>query len=247
MIIVILCILIFLSILWFFHHEAIYRFSLLIGNMRCQQKQNNLKQCSGFVISDDDKSGPANSVRLGLQWENWMNDIISKHCNKNKIALDIGAHIGVHTVKLAKCAKLVYAFEPNPDSSKILEQNVKNFNNVVLIKKGVGNENKQSKFVVSEINSRSHLEQFSNTDRVEIVDQIRIDNMKILRPVGLIKIDVEGGEIDAFKGMENVLKRDKPVIIYEDHTGRTTQFLQSNFNYEIQQINKSNYIAIIKN
>ena len=67
-----------------------------------------------MFVDIDDLSGPANSLRLGVSWEPWLTRIIYKFKHQNNCALDIGAHLGIHTVELSKHFKKVYAFEPNP-------------------------------------------------------------------------------------------------------------------------------------
>lgn len=44
--------------------------------------------------------------------------------------------------------------------------------------------------------------------------------------------------------MFNGVKRDKPVIVYEDHDETNTTYLKKNHNYKIIRINRSNFIAI---
>ncbi len=68
--------------------------------------------------------------------------------------------------------------------------------------------------------------------------------MKIRDTIGFIKIDIEGYEIPAFVGMYNLIKRDNPVIVYEDHDGKNTAYLRENHNYKIIKINSTNFIAV---
>jgi hypothetical protein len=49
----------------------------------------------------------------------------------------------------------------------------------------------------------------------QTVSVIRIDDLK-LNPV-MVKIDIEGGELSALQGMEETLKRSRPVLIVESH------------------------------
>lgn len=52
--------------------------------------------------------------------------------------------------------------------------------------------------------------------KVKALDGVKeISNKKI----GLIKIDVEGHELFAFRGMVNILKKRKPIVIFEQHEG----------------------------
>ena len=53
---------------------------------------------------------------------------------------------------------------------------------------------------------------------------IRIDDLK-LNPI-LVKIDIEGGELPALRGMEETLKRSRPVLIIENGKQRTTEIIK---------------------
>ena len=44
--------------------------------------------------------------------------------NRNLNSLDVGAYKGVYTYFISKYSRMVYAFEPNPKSYKILKKNV---------------------------------------------------------------------------------------------------------------------------
>jgi len=56
----------------------------------------------------------------------------------------------------------------------------------------------------------------SDTGDVEIIVNTIDDELKnIPGRVSLIKIDIEGGELDALKGAQEILRRHKPVIICE--------------------------------
>ena len=100
---------------------------------------------------------------------------------------------------------------------------------------------KSKKLVVKDVNTHSYVEHF---DENVAIEQIKIDDLYIKETIGFIKIDIEGYEIPAFVGMYNLLKRDKPVIVYEDHDGTNTTYLKKNHNYKIIRINRSNFIAI---
>ena len=215
---------------------------MLTSKLFCENtKLNEYKKCGGIFIHNDDISGPANSSRLGLYWEPWMKQIIQKYGDRNKSALDIGSHIGTHTITLSEYFKHVYAFEPNSNIFGNLELNTNKLGNVTLFNKAVGDMKKSKKLVVKEVNTHSYVEHF---DENVAIEQIKIDDLYIKDTIGFIKIDIEGYEIPAFVGMYNLIKRDKPVIVYEDHDGTNTTYLKKNHNYKIIRINRSNFIAI---
>jgi len=52
-----------------------------------------------------------------------------KNVNKADLVFDIGTHIGMHTIHLAKIAKFIYAIEPEPNNLRLLPKNI-SINNV---------------------------------------------------------------------------------------------------------------------
>jgi FkbM family methyltransferase len=225
-----------------YRYTVIYTTSMVSSNLICKKTHlKDYKQCGDLYINNNDISGPANSERLGLSWEPWLKHIIMKYRNLNKSALDIGAHVGVHTVTLSKYFKKVYAFEPNPNIFNNLQLNTNKLKNVTLFNKAVGDIKKSKKLIVKEINTHSYIEHF---DETKVVEQINIDDLHIKDTIGFIKIDIEGYEIPAFVGMYNLIQRDNPIIVYEDHDGKNTAYLKQAHNYKIIKINSTNFIAM---
>jgi len=109
-------------------------------------------------------------------------------------AIDVGAFVGYHTVRLAKAAAPfdVYAFEGRPPSD--LNDNIKRNNavNVQIVQETVDENWKLS----------SQLEQ----DLLNEQDK---------GPLALIKIDCEGCELHFLKGAKTVLQKYHPVMIIE--------------------------------
>ena len=228
--------LLFIIILLFlFRYNLTNILTIIIGSLFFERR-NNYILANDIYISDNDMSGPAFYSRLGLTWESWMKPIIKKYCNPNKVSLDIGAHMGLHTREMAKYSKTVIAFEPNNTILESLYFNTQHLNNVIIVEKAIGDSDKIVKFNDETINSHSFVEPFTTS-----VQQIALDNYNI-GDVGFIKIDIEGYEIQAFKGMQNLIQMYKPVIIFEDHTGDTIKYL-TNQGYKVEKINSTNFLA----
>jgi FkbM family methyltransferase len=73
-------------------------------------------------------------------WEPYVKAILDKEVKNDSVVVDVGAHIGVYTIPLAKRATKVIAIEPHPKTSEMLDKSIKlnQLHNVVLIKKSVG-------------------------------------------------------------------------------------------------------------
>lgn len=222
-----------------FRHDIIYRISLWYSG----QKDEYLFTRDGMYVHIDDKSGPANMLRFNRKWEPWMDDYINKYCSKDKCSVDIGAHIGIHTVTMAKKSNKVYAFEPNTKTLNTLNKNVTGYSNVIVYPYAVGNENGVVQFVENEISSLSSVSNGVVKNSVP-VQMVRLDDT-IMDEIDFIKIDAEGGEMEIFKGMDKIIKKYMPVIVYEDNSfsKKNNQYLKSKYGYKIQKIGRTDFIA----
>jgi len=135
------------------------------------------------------------------------------------VVLDVGANVGNHTLFLASIAKAkVVAFEPNVDlASSILKSiEINALESQITVKKiGLGQEEGCGSFSD---------EQPSNLGAQSILLgggdlQIKtLDSIPYNTTISLIKIDVEGMELDVLKGAKNTLIKDKPYLYLEAST-----------------------------
>lgn len=138
--------------------------------------------------------------------------------DNDSVVLDIGASLGLHTVLASKKANKVIAVEPDSGIMQDLVRNVEgnNVDNVVFVKKAVGNNNGRTLLFTGGVESRSPSvgkNVNEHTSGVE-VEMIRVDNLiqqliedgMILREPDVIKIDVEGYEKEVLKGMKGLLE-----------------------------------------
>ena len=152
--------------------------------------------------------------------------------------IDIGANYAYFTHRFANiCTKgHVYAFEPIPFTYNVAKKIIEScrFKNVRIYQLGVGNENIQTVFEVplqsfgaysagqahlsgrdNELNGKEQHYKFSSHEKVNC-KIIRLDDFKdIDKPIDFIKIDIEGAELFALKGMKDLLIKSKPVILLE--------------------------------
>lgn len=148
------------------------------------------------------------------------------------ILLDAGAFRGmlsIYASRLVGDNGLVIAMEPDPDQYERLIKNIEvnSVKNIRVIKKGLWGENTVLSFksgnelASSFINADEH----GSTLRVEVttIDEI----FKDLTPKGsiLIKMNIEGSEIEAVKGAKETISKYKPgFVIRTNHwvDGKTT-------------------------
>lgn len=153
--------------------------------------------------------------------------------------LDIGANYAYYTERLSRLSPngKVYAFEPIPFTYDVATMIVKNLklSNVLMYKKGVGEKTEIMRFSVPKLDfgsisaGQAHMKGRDNemvkgseyyvSDKTEEFDceVVDIDSFLAgkLSNLSFVKIDIEGAELFALKGMKNTLARFKPVILIE--------------------------------
>ena len=165
----------------------------------------------------------------GANWEKIeFDEIMNHHITKWDVALDIGAHVGIWSMRLAEKFKRVYAFEPVPKHIECWKQNMQNFTNEhsewenvsTLNTVALGHENGTNTMIVPNT---------TNTGRATFVEKLFIDKHNFPKiqvetktldsyefdQVDFIKIDVEGFEINVLRGAENTIRKHKPVMFIE--------------------------------
>lgn len=128
---------------------------------------------------------------------------ISKYCQG--ICIDVGAHIGLYTVLMAKNADKVIAFEPACDNFKLLEKtlDINNLSNVELKRKVVWESNGVVDFHLTE-SPHSVANSVSPVGRKVTMAAMTLDSLQTR--VNFCKIDAEGAELRVLKGAQLTLK-----------------------------------------
>jgi FkbM family methyltransferase len=139
------------------------------------------------------------------------------------VFVDVGASIGYFTLEgsaLVGEAGRVFGLEPSTRVFPFLERNVDDRSNVAVLNVAAGQINGTARFFEAppeKFGMGSFGAQFSDVPtsvEVRRIDDL-IDHWKIER-VAAMKVDVEGAEIDVFKGSINLLAGDHPpVIVFE--------------------------------
>ncbi len=148
-------------------------------------------------------------------YENNFLEKVRKYVPKNSVIIDVGANIGNHTIYFGRIlqARKIYAFEPQKEVFKILKRNIE-LNNLTKIvvafnlalgsKDGYGDFKKES---LDEYNLGCASIRENTKGKVKIR---RLDSIGIKDKINLIKIDVEGHELQVLLGSKNTIKNNKP-------------------------------------
>lgn len=168
-------------------------------------------------------------------------DIMKKLLKSDSNVIEIGANIGTHTIPIAKHISkgMIYSFEPQNIIYKQLNTNlfINEVYNVKTLNYGVGS--KDEKLFYTPANFNTGGVSLSNSGS----HSVKVKPLNCLKypTIDLIKIDVEGMELDVLKGIETIIQRDKPSILIEyrlETVNEMIQFLQS-YDYNIYLANYS--------
>lgn len=142
--------------------------------------------------------------------------------------VDVGANVGKITRFLAlRTTRSIIAYEPGPKTRAALKINTAHLPNVIIRDTAVGAKSGTALFI-GDGTVTAHL---SNTGRGTTisVDIVTLDDdLPSDLDVGLIKIDVEGGEAGVIKGALRIIRKYRPLLAVEmiaDHlkNGGTTR------------------------
>lgn len=139
--------------------------------------------------------------------------------------LDIGANRGWFTL-MASCRVgehgRVIALEPDPRARSRLQRTLEangNPDNVTVIAKAAGRQAGTAPFVLTVESALAHLHH-SGVD-VEATVDVEVDTVdKLLLEAGVnrvdvVKIDIEGAEVEALSGMTHTLAESRPILLVE--------------------------------
>lgn len=151
----------------------------------------------------------------GLSGLKWLPDSITERI-KEGIFIDVGACEGDTSIFLAMKfkPKHVYAFEPDNTNYEILKNNCNIFNKDLITTLKIGLSDVSEKSHLASKGSESHISTNKNDQELELIkfDDFWINKIEEKNKITLVKMDIEGLEMYALKGMEKTIKEQKPIL-----------------------------------
>ena len=148
------------------------------------------------------------------------------------VVVDLGANVGYFTLLAAKLVGSkgkVYSFEPEPRNYGYLLKNIQlnGYDHVIASQKAVADRPGTVKLFFCRYDTGHHtIQKYDGIqayrpDFVDVmkefveVEQVSLDDYfkGIMTPVNVIKMDVEGAEMLALAGMEQLIKRNKNLVM----------------------------------
>lgn len=161
-------------------------------------------------------------------------DYMHGHATNGSIVIDAGANVGIYTIPLAKSRSdiEIHAFEPHPEVSERLENNLR-LNRLSNVKRHqLGLSDISGKTIFNAVTAGqenlglSSISPVSSGVKVNHLE-IKVDTLDNLflstsQPISVIKIDVQGHELNVLHGACKLIERDLPVIILEHEDSNFT-------------------------
>lgn len=148
-------------------------------------------------------------------------ELLKKHIKQNDTVLDIGANIGFYATILSDIVGekgLVHCFEPDSKNFEHLKKTTANFKNIKINNKAVGPKTEKLKIYTSKnLNVDHRTYKPEEYDKEIEIDAVSIDDHLASNPkVDLIKMDIQGFEMQAIQGMQNILDKNKDIKLISE-------------------------------
>ena len=213
----------------------------------------------GSFFVDDPADMIKQVIVAGDKWERHSFDLLAEHVVPGSVVVEVGAHIGTHTVRIGELAGpwgRVYAFEPQRKIYRELHHNLalNGLTNVVAMRMAIGSGATR----VIEMNPTTPGNEGgtgvgAGGDGAELRS---LDSFHFER-VSLLKIDVETYENEVLDGAVDTIRRNRPVILIEIMGGTDLETASPDvlekiavtrgkleaLNYSVSQVFKHDYVA----
>jgi FkbM family methyltransferase len=159
----------------------------------------------------------------GGGYEKGTTRVLTKLAKEGMNIVDIGANVGYYTLLAAKRVGShgkVYAFEPEPRNFELLMENIRlnSYENVIATQRAVSNESGTASLFLSPRCSGAHSlvstrDPGNETIAVGTVTLDEFFEREGWPAIQVIKMDIEGWEMEALDGMHKLIIRNSPLTI----------------------------------
>jgi FkbM family methyltransferase len=183
---------------------------------------------------------------LGV-YETPASKILEKELKDARLFIDVGAHVGYYTLLASKIAKEIISIEPNPFNYKLLKINLRinKIKNAYALNIAASNYNGESGIFIPKSKGKIATDESrldNNISKIKI-KVVKLDDLllKIGKNPDVIKIDVEGSEMQVLEGLQATLRKGVKCLMIEVHSeenkAEVISFLKS-LGYKIIQVSK---------
>tara|TARA_A100001201_G_scaffold86576_1_gene76296 strand:- start:22 stop:750 length:729 start_codon:yes stop_codon:yes gene_type:complete len=192
---------------------------------------------------------------------------IKENVKPEDVCIDIGANIGAISVSLSKHCKYLYSIEPQANIYKALCGNLflNQCDNVTPLNIAAYSDNKSFSIASAENLDGWVGDIHEGYDKVTSFGSVSLEEKEggdiegrrldeiIKEKIAFIKVDAEGGDLDALMGCQKIIEDSSPSIIFEFHPECSkkcynrswkdySEFFEKN-NYEIKELSNRDFLA----
>jgi FkbM family methyltransferase len=145
---------------------------------------------------------------MGENYEPRVWEAVVRSLRKGDVVADVGAHVGLYTLAMAQkvtSSGRVYAFEPSSVTFDVLERNISINDQASIVEAfqcAVGNVD-GTVYFESGSDLESHI--VPNVGLGSVVNCTRLDTVFARKRLDILKIDVEGYELEVLRGAQSLL------------------------------------------
>ncbi len=198
--------------------NSVYKIVFTIGFQGVSPETKFKFHGSDFVASSKDKSMLPGLLNQTYEFNEF--NFFKENLKPNSVVLDIGANIGLYSKIAADRVGPgghVYCFEPSPQTRLFLEKNLADYQNTTIVPVAVGSSSGSISLYLEDENwgCNSLLAKTGHPLTVHMTSiNDFLDQNPQIKKIDFIKIDIEGFEEDALRGMQKALSYN-PVMMIE--------------------------------
>lgn len=184
-------------------------------------------------------------------WSRWSSGFESREYKKlnlsGKLCLDIGAHVGIWTKRLAHDFDQVIAFEPLAKHIECHKKNTEECDNVTLHEVALSDESITTQMTTRKFNSgmstllpnKKLKDGYKLTVKTKTLDSFNFPT------IDFIKMDVEGYEEKVIAGGMNTILKHLPKIYMEIWPSKLSLMteLMNTMGYSVNKVSDANYLC----
>jgi len=186
-----------------------------------------------------------------------IQEVLADRLKPGMVFYDLGANIGFFSLlaaRLVGATGKVFSFEPDPENARRLRRNIERngFANATVVEAGIWSASKNVNFVAADLASPDRgVGKFSVGESATAGTPTRCvaldDFARSSAAPDVIKCDIEGAEIEAFRGAEELLEARHPMILCEMHSDENDKFLRDYFvrsGYSLEILDSLHVLAL---
>lgn len=200
---------------------------------------------NGWMVPDDDTRVTfllENDLdRYNPTYEDKYRQLVISHLPNKRTFVDVGANVGIWSLPMTQHFKKIISYEPSRQNIECIKSNIPE--GIELREKAVADFAGEAKFHQAGKNCGDGKLCREGVKSSYTVPVVKLDD-EGLDNVDMIKIDTQGWELDALKGMTELIKSWRPWIMFEinEDVDLCCKFMED-LDYEVVYVkSKRNFI-----